>query len=302
MLIEPREVIRGNPSEPYALRTLLGWICRGKTDPRIELGLETESRVNHAMVEVPLNEAVSQFYHTESYGAEGKEVEGPSFSIQDQYALKLIKEGTKRLESQTGYEVSLPWIPGEAKPWNNRSQALKRLEGLERKFLRDPKFQEAYVKAMGKTIHEGYARLVPSSELSMEEQGFLPHHGVWKKNGSDVRVVFDSASKYRGKCLNDCLLTGPNLQNELFDVLVRFREHEIALTADIEAMFSRIRVKKEDAAYHRFLWRESSSEEVQVWEMTGVVFGDSCSPCIAINVLHQTVEDAGCEEEIQESK
>jgi Pao retrotransposon peptidase. len=152
---------------------------------------------------------------------------------------------------------------------------------------------------MRKTIHEGYARLVPSSELLMEEQGFLPHHGVWKKNGSDVRVVFDSASKYRGKCLNDCLLTGPNLQNELFDVLVRFREHEIALTADIEAMFSRIRVKKEDAAYHRFLWRESSSEEVQVWEMTGVVFGDSCSPCIAINVLHQTVEDAGCEEEIQ---
>jgi hypothetical protein len=115
MLIEPREAIRGNPSEPYALRTLLGWICRGKTDPRIELGLETESRVNHAMVEVPLNEAVSQFYHTESYGAEGKEVEGPSFSIQDQYALKLIKEGTKRLESQTGYEVSLPWIPWRSK-------------------------------------------------------------------------------------------------------------------------------------------------------------------------------------------
>lgn len=91
------------------------------------------------------------------------------------------------------------------------------------------------------------------------------------------------------------------LQCELLDVLIRFREQDVAVTADIEAMFSRITMKEEDARYHRFLWRDSQDQPPQTFQMTGVVFGDSPSPCLAISTLHRAVDDSQCSDEIKQT-
>ena len=42
--------------------------------------------------------------------------------------------------------------------------------------------------------------------------------------------------------LNDILATGPPIQDNLFDVLLRFREYPIALTADVTKMYRQIKV------------------------------------------------------------
>ncbi|QQP40730.1 uncharacterized protein LOC108253809 [Caligus rogercresseyi] len=52
---------------------------------------------------------------------------------------------------------------------------------------------------------------------------------------------------------------------------------------------------KDDARFHRFLWKGPSSEPV-LYEMTGVVFGDSPSPCQAQYVRNLTGEEYGTEE------
>ncbi|XP_059096083.1 uncharacterized protein LOC131890693 [Tigriopus californicus] len=109
----------------------------------------------------------------------------------------------------------------------------------------------------------------------------------------------EKPARFHGRSLNDSLLTGPSLQCELLDVLLRFREREVAVTADIEAMFSRISLRKEDARYHRFLWRDSPDRNLQTLQMTGVVFGDSPSPCIAISTLHRAAVDANCSKEVE---
>lgn len=49
--------------------------------------------------------------------------------------------------------------------------------------------------------------------------------------------VFDSSMQYDGVSLNNALLTGPDLNNTLLGVLIRFRKEAIAFTADIEQMF-----------------------------------------------------------------
>jgi len=51
-----------------------------------------------------------------------------------------------------------------------------------------------------------------------------------------TRVVFDCAAKHKDTSLNDQLLTGPDLTNSIVGVLMRFREEQVALSADIECM------------------------------------------------------------------
>jgi len=40
-----------------------------------------------------------------------------------------------------------------------------------------------------------------------------------------VRIVYDSAARYGGVRLNDTMLPGPKLQQDVFDVLLRFRSN-----------------------------------------------------------------------------
>lgn len=77
--------------------------------------------------------------------------------------------------------------------------------------------------------------------------------GVAKKGSEDIKMVFDAAARFDGRCLNDCGLTGPILQKALPLVLTRFRENEIAWAADIKGMYNRVRLPPEDQRFHRFL-------------------------------------------------
>ena len=53
-----------------------------------------------------------------------------------------------------------------------------------------------------------------------------------------IHPVFDgSATDQNGLSINDALYTGPKLQNDIVDILIRFRTHQVALTADISRHF-----------------------------------------------------------------
>ncbi len=100
-------------------------------------------------------------------------------------------------------------------------------------------------------------------------------------------------AKHRGKCLNDALLPGPVLQNELPQVLAKFREGDVAFGGDIEAMFSRVRLQEQDARYHRFLWKEKDIDVIDTYQMDRLAFGDTSSPCEAIYVIRRTAKGYG---------
>ena len=48
-----------------------------------------------------------------------------------------------------------------------------------------------------------------------------------------------------GRSLNDCLMTGPSLTEELHEFLVQFHQGTYAVTADISKAFHRIIVDEE---------------------------------------------------------
>ena len=99
------------------------------------------------------------------------------------------------------------------------------------------------------------------------------------------------ASKFRGISLNDNLLTGPDLLQNLIGIIFRFREQRVAITADIEAMFLQVKVPPEDCKVLRFLWRDNPNEPVNVYEYGRHIFGAKSSPTCANYALQQVARD-----------
>ena len=65
---------------------------------------------------------------------------------------------------------------------------------------------------------------------------YIPHHAVAKEsNTTPLRIVFDCSAKQNCNVpsLNECLMTGPDLSNDLVNVLLRFRIGNYAATTDI---------------------------------------------------------------------
>ena len=108
-----------------------------------------------------------------------------------------------------------------------------------------------------------------------------------------MRVVFDCAARFRETSLNDQLLQGPDLTNNLTGVLLRFRQETVALMADVEKMFHQVKVEPSDCDALRFLWWEEGdlTKRVVDHQMLVHLFGATSSPCCASFALKKTARD-----------
>ena len=191
-------------------------------------------------------------------------------SIKDQEALKRMENSVCVVGGH--YEVGMLWKSDT--PWlpNNRQTAEVRLQFLKRKLKRDENIHRKYREFMESLIQKRYARNMTEEEALRRSQRtwYLPHHGVFhpQKQGK-IRVVFDVASLHDGVSLNNQLLHGPDLTNNLLGILLSFRQYPIALVADIEGMFNQVKVPPEDSDALRFLWWEDSDlENLSEFQMT----------------------------------
>ena len=88
------------------------------------------------------------------------------------------------------------------------------------------------------------------------------------------------------------MLPGPKLQQDIFDVLLRFRRNPVALVADLTEMFSQVIMAKKDRRYYRFLWRGLDlTRPPDVYEAIRLMFGDRASPYLAQYIVRQNAED-----------
>ena len=107
----------------------------------------------------------------------------------------------------------------------------------------------------------------------------------------------NAAANYKDVALNDKLLPGPDLLQSVIRIIFRFREHQIALSANIEAMFLQVAVPSDDSRSLRFLWREDPEHRIEVYEYTRHDFGTKSSPTCANFALHQVAKDNAKEDE-----
>jgi hypothetical protein len=92
---------------------------------------------------------------------------------------------------------------------------------------------------------KGYARRLSPDEVlaSGPRKWYLPPFPVLNPNKpGKVRIVFDAAAEFENNSLNKNLLQGPDRTNSLVGVLMRFRQENVGLAADIESMFHQVKV------------------------------------------------------------
>ncbi|XP_057310467.1 uncharacterized protein LOC130648433 [Hydractinia symbiolongicarpus] len=277
----------GKHNEPVAVKTQLGWILFGGKNKNIFTNinrLETDTD--------NLNKAVERFWEIESYGT--KPPLHPDLLTKDEkHALHILKSTTKMKDGH--FEVGLLWKDEKPKLPYDCELAVQRLKSNERKLSKQPILAENYRLQVKEYIALGHARKLSDFEKNQTSDitNYIPHHGVVHPNKPrKVRVVFDAAAaKYKGISLNDNLLPGPDLLNNLVSVLLTFRTYRYAITADIEKMFHQVKVSKIEQDALRFVWRENTSDNIDDIATQVHLFGKVDSPCCANYALRQTSID-----------
>ena len=197
---------------------------------------------------------------------------------------------TTKRNHEGRFVVRMPFKGGEFKLSLSKNLAMRRFLNLERKLKRDPELQKRYSDFITEFIDLGHMEKVPNSELNNPQNFCLPHRCVFKEDSSTtkLRVVFDASAKTTsGFSLNDCLMVGPKLQDDLFDILIRFRFFKVAMSADVAKMYRQVELQKCDRDFHRILWRFSGKKEIETFRMTRVTYGVASSSFHSIRFLSE---------------
>jgi len=176
-----------------------------------------------------------------------------AMSFEDEIFLKIMQTEFQQ-DEQKNWFAPLPFRSPRPLLPNNREQALSRLKSLRRTLSRKPEMKEQFSAFMEKLFQNNHAEKAPPIHED-EECWYLPIFRVYHpQKPGQIRVVFDSSAQHQGISLNNVLLSGPDLNNSLLGVLLRFRKDLIAIMADIQQMFYGFLVKTDHRDYLIFLW------------------------------------------------
>ncbi|XP_043217008.1 uncharacterized protein LOC122379127 [Amphibalanus amphitrite] len=299
--IKPLQTVTGGDNEPWAVRTELGWSVVGTvetpTTPSsgcylVNVGSDVTIR-RHFAFRMQVREVTpEQVSHL--FDSDFKEVsKGAKMSQEDMRFETLMKE--QMVQGEDGHFVApLPLKDPDSQFPNNRIMAEQRLASLRRRLLSQPRLKEEYQAYMQDMLDKGYAEAVPDDERCRDDGKvwYVAHHGVYSQTKQKLRVVFDCSGEFQGCSLNNQLMQGPDVSNNLCGILTRFRKERIGITCDVKGMFNQVRVAPEDRDLIRFLWWENGDmrREPSEYRMTTHLFGASSSPACAMSALNKTAD------------
>ena len=301
-------MICGSHDEPYAQKTDLGWSIVGSSPQgnntignsiahRIITSVPDDLRIKDNSISQRIEfvyrtsckEIMSLLESDFTETRHERTFQNDKYSQDDIKFLHIIESGI-HLDPGGFYEMPLPFVSSPKLP-NNMFVALKRLDHLKKRLMKDKKYCADYTAFMDDIIDHNYAEPVHNTR---SDGWYLPHHGVYHKKKPDkIRVVFDCGARFKDTSLNEQLLSGPDLLNSLTGVLCRFREHPVAVMCDIEKMFYRFRVNEEHRKFLKFLWWKDSdlSSNPISYQMNVHIFGAASSPACANFALKRVATD-----------
>lgn len=318
-----RQQYNGDHDEPYAQRLDLGWViigdvCLDRTHkPPSVRAYKTHtlpngrtSMLSPCPNKIQVKETLKRKNTLQSRMMEGKfqggetenlgatvfdchpDDEKVALSVDDQTFMDIMDKEVY-IDQANSWVAPLPFCKPRRRLPNNREMALRRLLSLRRTLDRRTDMKEHFLEFMKKVFENDQAELATELE-EHQERWYLPLFGVYHpQKPNQIRVVFDSSAKHDGVSLNDVLLSGPDLNNTLLGVLIRFRKENIAVTADIQQMFYAFVVREDHRDYLRFLWYKDNNlnSDITEYRMKVHIFGNSPSPSVAIYGLRRAAQE-----------
>ncbi|XP_077270667.1 uncharacterized protein LOC143901909 [Temnothorax americanus] len=274
--------IKASLNHPTLQKTRFGWIMGGRMGTRVSQN--QKAIVLHTTISNDeLHNQLQRFWRIEDIPNNPN-----NYTSEEQDCEKYFLETVTR-DSQGRYVVKLPLMEGWARSLgHSREIALDRFRALERRLDRDPTLKALYSEFMEEYIALGHMELI--NEQSPNEQGvyYIPHHCVFKQTteGPKIRVVFNASCKTdTGFSLNDLMLVGPVVQQDLASILLRFRIHKVVLVADITKMYRQVRLHPSQTRLHRIFWRKDNNSNIEVYEAMTVTYGTAAAAFVATNTI-----------------
>ncbi|XP_046807525.1 uncharacterized protein LOC124420040 [Lucilia cuprina] len=273
--------IKLNPNIPTLQKTLLGWIVSGKYKEvkHFIKNLCHLSTLNEN--EDSLDSIVRRFWELEEIPREANVL-----SLEQQECEKSFMKSVQRMPSGR-FKVALPFKANPNTLGLSFETAKRRFLSLERRLSKEPQTKEMYNSFMKEYINLGHMSIA-DNKVPAGSHYFIPHQCVLRPQSSTtkLRVVFDASCKTSTQLsLNDLLMIGPTIQEELYSTLLRFLMHKYAITADIENMYRQVLIYEADRNYQLILWREDQSRSLEIYKLNTVTYGTSSAPFLAIRCL-----------------
>jgi hypothetical protein len=274
-------ILRGEPDEPVARETELGFVLSGPlkgsclnedegTFTNFVVG-ERIGDVTQNGANVRVDDVVNRLWDLDSLGIKQTD------EVYEEFGDNIDFDGVR-------YSVKLPWKLGHETLPTNYELSLARRKGQVRRLRKQPEVLAEYDSIIKQQLESGVIERVAELDIA-EKVHYLPHQAVVRQQAqtTKVRTVYDASARdiRSSTSLNDCLHVGPSLNPLLMDILLRFRVNRVALVADIEKAFLNVGVDKRDRDCLRFLWPDDpndSKAQVSVYRFCRVVFGLNSSP------------------------
>ncbi|XP_037941449.1 uncharacterized protein LOC119674385 [Teleopsis dalmanni] len=281
--------IRLAPQLPILQKTLLGWIVSGGSQYATPLATlaafkTTSSQIEH---DQSLDQQVKRFWETENCFDSIVKTTKEHLDCETHFRTHFSRNESGE------YSVRLPLRLDIDLLGDSYIQALRRFHSLERKLQLNPNCKTQYTAFMKEYLDLNHMSPVADTEACLPKY-YLSHHCVLKASSSStkLRVVFDgSAQTSTGYSLNDILMSGPTIQSNLIDILLRFRSFPIALTADICKMYRCVRITPPDNFLQCILWRNDYQEPLKVYKLDTVTYGTKPAAFLAVRAMQQLAAD-----------
>ncbi|XP_062538146.1 uncharacterized protein LOC134206445 [Armigeres subalbatus] len=268
---------------PQLYETQFGWVMAGALE-------ESHDEVVNVMCvnnEDPLLKSVQRFFEQEELPEE-KELTCEEQRIEDHFCKTYQRDGEGR------FIVQLPFRDSIDQLGDSRSLAFKRFLSSEKRISNDIEMKRMYQDFLKEYVDLGHCHEIREEDDAPGQRNYyFPHHAVLKPSSTStkLRVVFDGKAKSNGLSLNEVLMVGPKIQNDLFSIVLRFRTHVYAFSADIEKMYRQVKIDPNQTRYQRIFWREQPKDPIKVLELSTVTYGTSSASFLAVRSMIQLARD-----------
>lgn len=278
-------------NKPILQNTKLGWVVSGPLWSNMNTSVCNFVTINKNVEILDIQQQLTKFWALEECGP------SPALSLEEKEAEEHFAKHTIRLPDGR-FEINIPFKSNLSQLGNSFYKARRQFFVLEKRLDKNPTLKSNYSNYMKEFESLGFMRKLQN--FSENEFCYvIPHHGVQRPESltCPLRVVYNASmttvldNNSTGISLNDTQMVGPVVQDELLTILIRFRQYNYAVSADVSKMYCQISVNPEQRKYQRILWRSDSSENLSMYEMTRVVFGMASSPFLATRCLKQLALD-----------